>query len=256
MRLVVHATLSKRTIAGSSLTITTELVHVVSVVGAAIVRVTVWVACVVRVVRVLALSGMSLLASHGGGVGSVVSAVLSIAVTALGLQFCQYTMREDVEFCLSCCPYSARVMCHLCPEFLIHMRWFRLVGMIIGFEFGELFQTFRETTYLWDLALRISRVSRSRAKGTASALLSRTSFLLALCDGLTVASIVVLVLRALFGSEVVGGVTVWGRREGTRLGRGLALLAGVVVVLRLRVVRLRDLLAEWIVWLLRWGGGL
>jgi hypothetical protein len=257
--LAVHAAaLSERTIAGSCLAVTTKLVYITSIVRAAVVWVVVRVACIVSVLCVLTLSTMPLLTSHGGGVGSVVSAVLSVAVAALRLTslLVHDRLERDIEFCLSCCPYSVRVMCHFCPESLIHMRWFRLVGMMIGHEFGTLVQTSRRVTYLWDLALRISRVGRSRAKGTASALLSRTGFLLALRDGLTVASIVVLVLRALFGGEVVGGVAVWGRREGTRLGWGLALLAGVIVVLRLRVVRLWDLLAEWIVWLLRWGRGL
>jgi hypothetical protein len=148
-------------------------------------------------------------------------------------------------------PYSVRVVCLSRLEQLIQMRQSDSFGITIVHEFGER----NRFTYLWDLTLRISRVSRSRAECTASTLLSRTGFLLALRNGLTIASIVVLVLRALLGSKVVGGVVVWGGGESTRLRRGLA-LTRVIVVLRLRVVRRWDLLAEWIVWLLRWRGGL
>ena len=83
--LTVHAALSERTIACSSLAVTTELVHVVSVVGAAVVWVVVWVARTVAVLRVLALSAMSL-ACHSSRVRGIVAAVLSVTVTALRLR--------------------------------------------------------------------------------------------------------------------------------------------------------------------------
>jgi hypothetical protein len=90
MGLTVHA-LSEGTIGCSALAITTELVHVVSIVWAAVVRVVVWVACTVALLsmllRVLALGTVSL-AAHGTRVGRVVSAVRGIVVSALRLRIC------------------------------------------------------------------------------------------------------------------------------------------------------------------------
>jgi hypothetical protein len=87
MGLTIHA-LPERTVACSSLPITTELVHVVSVVWAAVVRMVVWVACTVALLsmllRVLALGSVSL-TTHGTRVGRVVSAVRGIVVSALRL---------------------------------------------------------------------------------------------------------------------------------------------------------------------------
>ena len=84
--LAVHAaTLAERSVACSSLAITTELVHVVGIVGAAVVRVVIGVACAVSMLRMLALGTMSL-TSHGCWVGGIMSAVLGVTVTALRLE--------------------------------------------------------------------------------------------------------------------------------------------------------------------------
>ena len=85
--LTVHA-LSEGSVACPSLTIAPELVHVVSIVWAAVVRMVVWVACTVALLsmllRVLALGAVSL-TTHSTRVGRVVSAVGGIVVSALRL---------------------------------------------------------------------------------------------------------------------------------------------------------------------------
>lgn len=81
MGLAIHA-LSERPVAGCSLSIASELVHVVGIVWATVVGVVVWVTGAVSVLRMLALCTVSL-ASHSCWVRGVVAAVLSIAVSAL-----------------------------------------------------------------------------------------------------------------------------------------------------------------------------
>lgn len=81
--LTIYA-LSKRSVAGCSLTVTSELVHVVGIVWAAVVGVVVRVARAMSMLGVLALCAVAL-ASHSCWVRSVMSTVLCVAVSALRL---------------------------------------------------------------------------------------------------------------------------------------------------------------------------
>lgn len=168
--------------------VTAELVHVVSIVRAAIVWVVVWIAC-----------GVSLL-----------TAMLLLHVLALGA-------------------WSTRLLSSQC--------WVRRVVSAVLSVVSAL--------ALLLLTLNESRVIGAGTEGAASSLLGRTCFLLALCALLSVAAVVVLV--TLFRCEILRAEVVRGRRESARLRLCLALLAGIVVLVRLRW----DLLAKGIVWLLR-----
>jgi len=95
------------------------------------------------------------------------------------------------------------------------------------------------------LTLGKGRVVGAGAESASSTLLSRSSLLLALCLLAVVLVVLLVRIALLLGCKVLRGEVVRCRRECDRLCRGLGCLTGVVVL-----VRRRNLLAKWIVWLL------
>lgn len=68
------------------------------------------------------------------------------------------------------------------------------------------------------LTLGVDQIIGARTKSASGARLSRAGFLLALHHGLAVASVVLLILRALLGCKIMSAIVVWTSGKHARLG--------------------------------------